>query len=113
MNGLGTGAYTTIGPIGAGGLAKISGMPWAIAALIALGVLVILLVSAVMPQDSSDRLAWWQSLWARKDRTTAPTPQDTNAEQLETPEGHPARQPEETTGTTLSAVGASAPRRRR
>lgn len=111
MNGLGTRAYTTIGPLGAGGIAKIYGMPWVIAALIALGVLFILFVSAVMPQDSSDRLAWWQSLWARKDRTTSSTPQGTAPELPEEPKERQIDQPEETTtAATLSAVGAPTPR---
>lgn len=114
MNGLGTRAYTTAAPLGAGGIAKIYGIPWVIAALIALGVLFVMLVSAVMPQDSSDRLAWWQGLWARKADTPSSAPQDTTAELSEEPAKHELDQPEEEiAAATVSAVQAPTPRRRR
>lgn len=60
----------TIGvPMGFGGAAiQFSEMPWGIAALIAFGAFIVALTYAVMPQESCDRLSWWQSRWARLDK---------------------------------------------
>ncbi|GGO94058.1 hypothetical protein GCM10011584_34220 [Nocardioides phosphati] len=66
MSGIGVSA----GSIGAGLLTALSGMPWGVAALVYVGLLLVLVLGAVVPQESADRLAWWQSLWARKARPT-------------------------------------------
>lgn len=61
-----TRVMAAVSPLGIGGAAiTFSEMPWAIAALIAVGVLGVAFTRAVMPQESSDRLRWWQSRWER------------------------------------------------
>lgn len=68
MNSLATRVASIGVPMGFGGAAiQFSKMPWGIAALIALGAFIVALTCAVMPQESSDRLSWWQSRWARLD----------------------------------------------
>src|SRR5688572_12603349 len=67
MTGVGPRAIAAVSPFGAGFLANLSGTPWGVTVVISLGVLLVALVCAVMPQESGDRLAWWQSFWARSE----------------------------------------------
>lgn len=62
MNTIGASAST----FGTSLLAAVSGMPWGLAAFITGGMLLVSFAAAVIPQESADRLAWWQSLWSRK-----------------------------------------------
>lgn len=58
-------AVASMSPFGAGLVANLSGVPWGATLVITLGALLVALVYAVMPQESPDRLSWWQSLWER------------------------------------------------
>ena len=58
-------ALTAISPFGIGFVSHLSGTPWGVTVVVTLGALLVAFVCAVMPQESSDRLAWWQSYWAR------------------------------------------------
>ncbi|MEU6595398.1 hypothetical protein ABZ923_40435 [Streptomyces sp. NPDC046881] len=64
--------------------ASFAGAPWAVVLAVALTGLATVLVQSVIhgtiPQDSADRLSWWQAYWThRRDRSRPNTP----------PEQHP------------------------
>ncbi|MEU8470604.1 hypothetical protein AB0F30_22355 [Streptomyces sp. NPDC029006] len=62
--------------------AALAHAPWGVVLTVALaGLLVTLVQSAItgtIPQDSADRLTWWQTYWThRRERTRLDTPPDT------------------------------------
>lgn len=56
----------TAASLGSSGLATLAGMPWGIAAVVSSGAMLVMFAGAILPQESGDRLQWWQSFWARK-----------------------------------------------
>ena len=56
--------------------AALAGAPWQMVLVVALAGLVVVLVQSLvhgtMPQESADRLTWWQAYWRRRDPTRPP-----------------------------------------
>ncbi|MET9914946.1 hypothetical protein ABZZ74_51280 [Streptomyces sp. NPDC006476] len=56
--------------------ASLAGAPWGMVLTLALAALVVVLVQSVIdgliPQDSADRLTWWNSYWTYRQRRGRP-----------------------------------------
>lgn len=60
-----TGGYAAIAVLGGLDGLRAAGVPWWVALLLGIAALVVVLVSAVFPQESAHRLAWWRD-WRRE-----------------------------------------------